>query len=267
MPALILAAACAPAPVRTDPSPYPQPQPTPPPQPPSGQPQPYPPQPPYGQPQPPYGQPQPYPGQPPSTPSQPPYGQTQPYPPVPSPGDFTRATVGKQLETRRAAANGIREEAYALQRRGLVREAIMKYRQSLVTWPDPGLEAYIGTIEQTMKMPSSQRSRPWIGQAIPVGQPSTMIATIRNRSNSDISLRLSEGGGSSEVTFLAGEILELALTTSPTNEITVSVQQAGRVTAIKKWIWIPGEPSAVPVILYDDKEPEKLIIMTGIIPR
>lgn len=258
--ALLAGTACAPKPVRPGPEAYPPGQSYPQTQPPYGQPQP-----PYGQTQPPYqGQP-PY-GQslPPSTQPQPPYGQTQSYPPSPPPGDFGRATIERQSEVRKATAKGLRDEAYALQQRGLVREAIAKYRESLVYWPDPGLDAYIGTIESTMRVPSTQRVRQWTPQGGPAGQPYTMIATIRNRSNSEVSMRLSEGGGTQDVPFLPGEIRELALATSAAGEITVYVLQAGRIIAGKKWYWDPGDPSAVPAIIYDDKEPEKLMIMTGI---
>lgn len=260
--ALALAVACAPTPIRTDPEPapppkpYPQPQP----QPPYSQPQPYPSQPPYGQ-------PQPYPGQPPYSQTQPPYSPSQPYPPGPPPGDFGRATIERQMEIRKATAQGLRLEAYGLQQKKLFREAVSKYRESLAYWPDPSLEAYIGTIENTMKLPSSQIFRPSTGQGMIMGQPYTMMATFRNRSNSEVSLRLSEGRGTPDVTFLPGEILELALTTNPGGEITVSVLQAGRLVAMKRWIRLPGDPSAVPAIIYDDKEPERLLIMTAIKTR
>jgi hypothetical protein len=174
--------------------------------------------------------------------------------------DLRKATIEKQTEMRKSVAKGIRDEAYGLQQRGLVREAITKYRESLFHWPDVALDSYVVKLESTVKasLPGAT------GQTQTPGARTgsrEMIAAVRNRSTGEVSMRFSEGGGKREVLFQPGEIRELAIRTSPSGEITVYVLQGGRTVAGRKWLWNAGDPTSAPAILYDDKEPESLILM------
>ncbi|OPY61537.1 MAG: hypothetical protein A4E57_04177 [Syntrophorhabdaceae bacterium PtaU1.Bin034] len=192
-----------------------------------------------------------------------PYPQTRPAAPQ---SDLRRATIEKQTEMRKSVAKGIRDEAYGLQQRGLIREAVAKYRESLFYWPDFALDSYVVKLENTVKAPLPGASGQTQAPGAQTG-PREMIAAVRNRSTGEVSMRLSEGGESREVLFQPGEIRELAIRTSPSGEITAYVLQGGRTVAGRKWLWNSGDPSLVPAILYDDKEPESLILMKAMRTR
>ena len=125
-----------------------------------------------------------------------------------------RETEMQKIVLRRSVATSLRDEAYALQQKGQLRDAVIRYRQSLVWWPDAGLESYVVPLESKAGFTASQY-RPETGQAAPVQAASgkavkkagMVIATIRNRSTLDVTI-LTRGESADAGTLVrAGEIL------------------------------------------------------------
>ncbi|HEX7539409.1 MAG TPA: hypothetical protein VF358_03815, partial [Syntrophales bacterium] len=67
-----------------------------------------------------------------------------------------RETEMQKIVLRRSVATSLRGEAYALQQKGQLREAVIRYRQSLVWWPDVGLESYVVPLESKAGFTASQ---------------------------------------------------------------------------------------------------------------
>lgn len=66
---------------------------------------------------------------------------------APSSSDLSRFAIARKVELKKSLAQAIRNDAYISQQRAQYREAVALYRESLVYWPDPGLETYIRALE------------------------------------------------------------------------------------------------------------------------
>jgi len=80
-----------------------------------------------------------------TAPAKPPATQRQADPASPLPA--AAATTGADQKAKQQVAQLLRAEAYALQQKGLLREAAEKYRASLTFVADPALEAHIAQVE------------------------------------------------------------------------------------------------------------------------
>jgi len=178
-------------------------------------------------------------------------------------------TEQKKIVLRRAVASSLRDEAYAFQQKGQLRDAVIRYRQSLVWWPDPGLETYVVALERTAGFDAKQY-RPELLQAAvqtgagaSVGKPATVFATIRNRSTQDVTISVSENRDAG-TQVRAGEILVIPVQLAPNGEITFLAARNGQALATRGWFGNPSSPSVVPSVLYDDNLQERLVVMTGL---
>lgn len=172
-------------------------------------------------------------------------------------------TERKKLALRRAVATGLRDEAYALQRKGQLRDAVIRYRQSLVYWPDTGLESYIAPLEQKAGFAASQYKRE-AGQGAAGPAETRVYATVRNRSARDITLAVSGEAPEAATTVRAGEIRIRPVRPGPGGEVTFEVSQDGRVLETRGWRGIPNSSAVVPALLYDDTLKGRLFVMTGL---
>lgn len=175
-------------------------------------------------------------------------------------------TERQKLALRRAVATGIRDEAYALQQKGQIRDAVIRYRQSLVYWPDTGLESYIGPLEQRAGFQPSQykpeKRQVAAGGAAP--GPARLYATVRNRSARDITLAVRGEAPEAATTVRAGEIRIRPVSPGAGGEAIFEVSRDGRVLETRTWKGNPGSTSVVPALLYDDSLQGRLFVMTGL---
>lgn len=193
------------------------------------------------------------------------YGQTVPAQ-GPPPGDYTQPVIGQRATYRKEMAKECREAAYTFQRQGFIKQAVVKYRESLTWWPDPALDAYIESVEKTTGLPSSgARKKPWTSAPRPPSQKQEVVATIRNRSNHDVYVYAEGGSESPESRFLPGEIREVAVRTNAYGEVVflAGTGKGGLPIATAAWTDDPEDRRIVPVVLFDDEAPRKLLIMTG----
>lgn len=175
-------------------------------------------------------------------------------------------TERQKLALRRAVAESIRDEAYALQKKGQLRDAVIRYRQSLAYWPDTGLEAYIIPLEQRAGFQVRQYS-PDARQAAAVGsptRPARVYATVRNRSARDITVTVRGEAPEEATTVRAGEIRVRPVSLGPGAEVTFEVSRDGQVLETRTWKGVAGSTSAVPVLLFDDALQGRLSVMTGL---
>jgi len=175
-------------------------------------------------------------------------------------------TERQKLALRRAVATGMRNEAYALQQKGQIRDAVIRYRQSLVYWPDTGLESYIAPLEQRAGFQVSQYG-PEARQAAAGGAttgPARVYATVRNRSARDITLAVRGEDPAAATTVRAGEIRILPVSLGAGGEATFEVSRDGQVLETRTWKGNPGSTSVVPALLYDDALQGRLFVMTGL---
>jgi hypothetical protein len=180
-------------------------------------------------------------------------------------------TEQKKINLRRSVALSLRDEGYALQQKGQVRDAVIRYRQSLVWWPDAGLEAYVEPLERKAGFAASQyRPEPEpvsAGQAVPgkaASKPGRVLATIRNRSTQDVII-LTRGETPDAGTLVrAGEILVRPVQLAPNGEIAFLAVRNGQTLATRSWYGNPSSTSVVPALLYDDNLQSKLVVMTGL---
>jgi len=175
-------------------------------------------------------------------------------------------TERQKLALRRAVATGMRNEAYALQQKEQIRDAVIRYRQSLVYWPDTGLESYIAPLEQRAGFQVSQYG-PEARQAAAGGAttgPARVYATVRNRSARDITLAVRGEDPAAATTVRAGEIRILPVSLGAGGEATFEVSRDGQVLETRTWKGNPGSTSVVPALLYDDALQGRLFVMTGL---
>jgi len=182
-----------------------------------------------------------------------------------------RETEMQKIVLRRSVATSLRGEAYALQQKGQLRDAVIRYRQSLVWWPDAGLESYVVPLERKAGFTSSQY-RPETGQAAAVQatpgnaakKAGNVVATIRNRSTLDVTI-LTRGESADAGTLVrAGEILIRPVQLGPNGEVTFLAVRDSQTLASKTWQGNAAAESVVPALLYDDNLPDRLVVMTGL---
>jgi hypothetical protein len=193
---------------------------------------------------------------------EPQYGQ-QVAPQGPPPGDYAQPVIDQRAEYRRNMAKEARDAAYTFQRQNLVKQAVVKYRESLAWWPDPALDAYVETVERATGLPLSGKRRPWIEAPRAPGKKYETVATIRNRSNRDVYIVTVGGAESPESRFLPGEIREVAVTPNSYGEIVFSASRGGPLLATTTWTGDQEDARVAPVVLFDDNHPDKLLVMTG----
>jgi hypothetical protein len=170
-----------------------------------------------------------------------------------------RAAGERKLELLRAVAGSLRDEAYTAQRQGRLQDAVLLYRESLVYFPDAGLNDYILELEKRAGRPSPALA-PGNAPARPSGS-----ASVRNRSRQSIHM-LTEGAPADASTLLApDEIRSLNVTWDTQGRVSFRAVRDGKVIASSVWQRDPGDARKVPVVLFDDKDgPPKLTVMTGI---
>ena len=179
-------------------------------------------------------------------------------------------TEQKKIALRRAVASGLRDEAYAFQQKGQLRDAVIRYRQSLVWWPDPGLETYVVTLERKAGFdakqykPELQQAAVQAGTAESVSNPARVFATIRNRSTQDVIISVIGENRDAGTPVRAGEILVIPIQLASNGEITFLAVRNGQTLATRSWHGNPSSTSVVPSVLYDDNLQDKLVVMTGL---
>jgi len=194
--------------------------------------------------------------------------------PVPVPGSgstIAQDTERQKITLRRTIATSLRDEAYALQQKGQLRDAVIRYRQSLVYWPDTGLETYIAPLEKRTGFTVSQY-RPQALQAVEFKQGTehatskrgVVYATIRNRSDQDIHIQARGEPPEAATQLRAGEILIRPVRLAPNGEVIFLVSRNGKAIASRSWFGSPDSPYIVPAVLYDDNLNDKLLVMTGL---
>ena len=182
-----------------------------------------------------------------------------------------RTAIGEETERhkltlRRAVAAGLRDEAYGLQQRGQIRDAVIRYRQSLAYWPDTGLEPYLAPLERQAGFAASQYNP----QAVQVAAggaapgPARLCATVRNRSARDITLAVRGEAPEAATTVRAGEIRIRPVSPGPGGEVTFEVLRDGQLLETRGWKGNPNSSAVVPVLLYDDTLTGRLFVMTGL---
>ncbi len=153
----------------------------------------------------------------------------------------------------------MRDEAYAIQQQGRLQDAITKYRESLVYFPDAGLNDYIGALEK-----KTGKASPVIGPENPHPQ-SSIPATGRNRSRQSVHILPEGETANASNFFIPGDIKNISISLSPQGRITFHAVRDGKIIASSVWQTDPGDASKVPVLLFDDSDgPPKLTLMTGI---
>jgi hypothetical protein len=180
-------------------------------------------------------------------------------------------TEQKKVALRRAVASSLRDEAYACQQRGQLRDAVIRYRQSLVWWPDTGLEAYVAPLERKAGFDAIQY-RPEVQQAEAVpagsgataGKPGMVFATIRNRSTQDVVILTRNESPDAGTLVRAGEILVRPVQLTPNGEVTFLAVRNGQTLATRSWYGNPSSASVMPAVLYDDTIRDRLVVMTGL---
>ena len=186
--------------------------------------------------------------------------------PAAAPSAVAEETERQKLALKRAVAADMRDEAYALQRRGQIRDAVIRYRQSLVHWPDSVLESYIAPLERRAGFQVNQY-RPDEAKAAAGGAssgPASVTATVRNRSARDITLTVRGEAPEKATTVRAGEIRIRPIAPGARGEVTFEVSRDGQVLETRTWRGSPGSTGVVPVLLYDDALEGRLFVMTGL---
>jgi hypothetical protein len=180
-------------------------------------------------------------------------------------------TEQKKIDLRRSIASSLRNEAYACQQQGQLRDAVIRYRQSLVWWPDAGLEAYVAPLERKAGFDAIQY-RPELqqaaavqaGSAASVSKPGMVFATIRNRSTQDVIILTRNESPDAGTLVRAGEILIRPVQLTPNGEVTFLAVRNGHTLATRSWFGNPSSTSVVPSVLYDDNLQDRLVVMTGL---
>lgn len=180
-------------------------------------------------------------------------------------------TERRKIVIRRAVATSLRDEGYALQQKGQLRDAVIRYRQSLVWWPDVGLESYVVPLESKAGFTASQY-RPeteqaatfQAGSAKAVKKAGIVMATIRNRSTLDVTI-LARGESADAGTLVrAGEILLRPVQLEPNGEVTFLAVRNSQTLVSKTWQGNSASENVVPTLLYDDNLQDRLFVMTGL---
>jgi hypothetical protein len=180
---------------------------------------------------------------------------------APSQSDLSRTAIARKVELKKSLAQAIRNDAYISQQRAQYREAVALYRESLVYWPDPGLETYVRTIETRAGIPTPGRPYAATGNPSAAGRTGTLLATFRNRSSGDITVRAGTDPANPGLLIRAGDIVIHSVPLVQ-GQVLFSVLGDGKLIASGTWYEDPGAPG-VPCLLFDDTLPGRLVIMTG----
>jgi hypothetical protein len=191
--------------------------------------------------------------------------------PVVSDSTIGLETERRKIVIRRAVATSLRDEGYALQQKGQLRDAVIRYRQSLVWWPDVGLESYVVPLESKAGFTASQyRPETEQGATVQAGSPKEVkkagmvMATIRNRSTLDVTI-LTRGESADAGTLVrAGEILLRPVQLEPNGEVTFLAVRNSQTLVSKTWQGNAASEMVVPTLLYDDNLQDRLFVMTGL---
>ena len=183
--------------------------------------------------------------------------------PLPTTSALSQTAENRKAEILKAFAQAMRDDAHKLQLKGKFDEAIIKYRKSLVYWPDPELEKYIQQVEKKAvhslsgKQPNNTLSQ--------VSISDTVTATIRNRSKSSIYIFAQNKTFTPDNLFRPGEIRSVPVQISANGTITFYAGSDGKVIASETWYGNPRDPNRIPCVLFDDLSAEKkLSVMTGL---
>jgi hypothetical protein len=190
-------------------------------------------------------------------------GYSQSPPQRPPQGEYSKPVIDQRALFRQNMGKDLRDVAYNFQGQGLYKEAVIKYRESLAWWPDPALDGYIETLEKASGLPLSGKRRAWTEAPRVPTKMSEVIATIRNKSSREVYIHTVGGGESPETLFVPGEIREMAVMPNAYGEIVFSASRRGPLLATAKWVGDPSNSKAAPVVLYNDNNPEKIVVMTG----
>ena len=182
-----------------------------------------------------------------------------------------RETEMQKIVLRRSVATSLRGEAYALQQNGQLRDAVIRYRQSLVYWPDTGLESYVVPLERKAGFTASQYRPETVQagavQATPgnaVNKAGRVFATIRNRSTLDVTILTRGESADAGTVVRAGEILIRPVQLGPNGEVTFLAVRNGQTLASRSWYGNAASEAVVPTVLYDDNLQDRLFVMTGL---
>jgi hypothetical protein len=180
-------------------------------------------------------------------------------------------TERRKTVLRRTIAIGLRDEAYALQQKGQLRDAVIRYRQSLVWWPDVGLESYVAPLERKAGFTASQyrpdteqATTPQAGSGKTMKKAGRVMATIRNRSTLDVTILIRGESADAGTLVRAGEILIRPVQIGPDGEVTFLALRNSQTLASKTWYGNVVSESVVPTLLYDDNLQDRLFVMTGL---
>jgi hypothetical protein len=183
--------------------------------------------------------------------------------PLPTTSALSQTAENRKAEILKAFAQAMRDDAYKLQLKGNLDEAIIKYRKSLVYWPDLELEKYIQQVEKKAvhslsgKQPNNTLSQ--------VSISDTVTATIRNRSKNSIYIFDQNKTFTPDNLFRPGEIRSVTVQMSANGIITFYAGSDGKVIASETWDGSPRDPNRIPCVLFDDLSADKkLAVMTGL---
>jgi hypothetical protein len=182
---------------------------------------------------------------------------------ITQPSELSRQTVSRKVELKKALAESMRNDAYALQGQRRFKEAVLLYRESLSYWPDDGLETYIRSLEARSGFTTPGRAYRAQGNLAGAGRERTLLATFRNRSSVDVTVRTADNKESAGLLVLAGDITTISVPVSQ-GQVPVSVLQNGKVIASTVWYEDPGFAGGVPCLLFDTALSERLVTMTGL---
>jgi hypothetical protein len=176
-----------------------------------------------------------------------------------SQGSLAGAAKERKLELLRAVAKSLRDEAYSIQQQGRLSDAVVKYRESLVYFPDEGLNDYISALEKR-----TGKASPSAGPENPHLQSSISV-NVRNRSRQSVHVLPEDATANASNFFAPGDIKSISVSSGPQGLITFVAVRDGKVIASSVWHGYPGDASKVPVLLFDDADsPPRLTVMTGI---
>jgi hypothetical protein len=157
----------------------------------------------------------------------------------------------------------MRNEAYTLQEQRRAREAVFLYRESLIYWPDEGLETYVRALEARSGLITPGKGQPSLGSFTATGRERAVLATFRNRSTVDVTVRAGANKDGTVQSVLAGDIMILSVPVTQ-GQVPFSVLVNGKVIASAVWYEEPGFAGGVPCLLFDTALSERVVIMTGL---
>ncbi len=153
---------------------------------------------------------------------------------APSSSDLSRFAIARKVELKKSLAQAIRNDAYALQQQRRYREAVALYRESLVYWPDPGLETYIRAFEGRAGLATPGLSYGSTAYPANSGRAGSVVATFRNRSPADVLVTAGASASSPGTLVRAGDIVTLSVPLSQ-GQVPFLVHWNGKLIASGTW--------------------------------